>query len=75
MQGGYVPGSLVNVRGRDWVVLPPDQPEELSFSPLIGGSVAVVGDFFPVNEWTVRPSISRTLISGVELKDDRIECA
>ncbi len=56
MTGEYTPGSLVNVRGRDWVVLPPDQPEVLRLRPLTGGNVAEVGVFLPLEGQAVRPS-------------------
>ena len=32
----YVPGTLVRARGREWVVLPRDDPEILMLRPLGG---------------------------------------
>ncbi len=33
----YAVGSLVHVRGREWVILPSDNPEILRLRPLSGG--------------------------------------
>lgn len=39
----FAVGSLVHTRGRDWVVLPPDDPECLLLRPLGGNDHEVVG--------------------------------
>lgn len=44
----YVPGSLVRARGREWVVLPQDDPEILLLRPLGGLDRDTVGLFLPL---------------------------
>src|SRR5690242_6565610 len=45
----FPPGSLVRARGRDWVVLPPDDdPEMLLLRPLGGTEEDVTGLFLPL---------------------------
>ena len=34
---GFAPGTLVHVRGREWVVLPESEPDFLVLRPLGGG--------------------------------------
>ena len=42
--GGYTPGALVNARGRDWVVLPPEEPDEVRPRPVDGSEAESVPD-------------------------------
>jgi len=56
MQNRYSPGSLVRVRGRDWVVLPPVEPEVLRLRPLTGGEGGEIGIFLPLEESSVEPA-------------------
>jgi hypothetical protein len=51
----YPPGSLVHVRGRDWVVLPGDEPDVLRLRPLTGEDEAH-GVFLPLEGHAVRPA-------------------
>ncbi len=52
----YVTGSLVRARGREWVVLPQDDPEVLRLRPLGGTDADVVGLFLPLEGHDVRPA-------------------
>lgn len=44
----YVTGSLVRARGREWVVLPQDDPEVLRLRPLGGTDTDAIGLFLPL---------------------------
>ena len=45
----YAPGTLVRLRGRDWVVLPSDSPEDLLLvKPLGGSDDETTGIFLPL---------------------------
>ena len=39
----FTPGALVNARGRDWVVLPPEEPEVLRLRPVDGMDAESIG--------------------------------
>ena len=54
MESRFSPGSLVSARGRDWVVLPPFEPEVLRLRPLTSGSAEEVGLFVPLEGRGVR---------------------
>jgi hypothetical protein len=41
-------GSLVNARGRDWVVLPSQDPDLLRLRPLTGTEEEGIGVFLPL---------------------------
>lgn len=43
------PGSLVKMRGRDWVVQPSDNPELVLLKPLGGGEDEIAGVFQPLH--------------------------
>ncbi len=47
MRGGFAPGSLVRVRGRDWIVLPSQNAEVLRLRPLTRAQAAEVGIYLP----------------------------
>jgi hypothetical protein len=49
-------GSLVNARGRDWVVLPSDDDEMLRLRPLGGSDEDAVGLYLPLEGHDVRSS-------------------
>ncbi|MBI3979115.1 MAG: DEAD/DEAH box helicase [Chloroflexi bacterium] len=51
----YTPGALVRARGRDWVVLPSDDPDLLTLRPLTGGD-DVAGIFLPIEHNAVAPT-------------------
>ncbi len=42
------PGRLVSLRGREWVVLPSDDPETLLLKPLGGSEEEITGIFLPL---------------------------
>src|SRR6476660_7529325 len=42
------PGRLVSLRGREWVVLPSDDPETLLLRPLGGSDEEITGVFLPL---------------------------
>jgi len=45
----YSPGTLVNVRGRDWVVLPSGDKDLLLIKPLGGSEEETAGIYLPLN--------------------------
>ena len=49
MNTAWQPGKLVSLRGRDWVVLPSDDPELLVVKPLGGSEEEVTGIYLPLN--------------------------
>jgi superfamily II DNA or RNA helicase len=49
----HAPGTLVKARGRDWIVLPPQEPEVLRLRPLTGGDGNEVGLFLPIEEGSI----------------------
>ena len=54
--GGYTPGALVNARGRDWVVLPPDVPDVVRLRPVDGSEAESVGIYLPLEPQALKPS-------------------
>ena len=56
MASQYSPGSLVNARGRDWVVLPSLEPEVLRLRPLTGGDGNEIGIFLPLERAAITPA-------------------
>ena len=44
----YSPGSLVSVKGRDWVVLPSDDKDVLVIKPLGGSEDEKTGIYLPL---------------------------
>lgn len=53
---GYPVGSLVAVRGREWVVLPSDDDEVLMLRPLTGREHEVCGVYFPLEGHAIQPA-------------------
>jgi hypothetical protein len=51
-----IPGVLVRARGRDWVVLPSQEPDVLLLRPLTGGDEEAIGLFRPIEAGTVAPT-------------------
>src|SRR5262245_50801437 len=49
------PGKLVSLRGRDWIVLPSDDPKLLIVKPLGGSEDEVTGIYLPLNMPFDRP--------------------
>jgi superfamily II DNA or RNA helicase len=45
----FTPGKLVSLRGRDWVVLPSNDPELLVVKPLGGSDDEITGIFLPLD--------------------------
>ncbi len=52
----HAPGTLVNVRQRDWIVLPSADPDVLRLRPLTGGDDDAIGIFLPLERRDVRPA-------------------
>ena len=52
----FAPGTLVRTRGRDWVVLPEQEPEVLRLRPLSGTLERETGLFLPLERHTVQPT-------------------
>jgi len=52
----YTPGTLVRARGREWVVLPQEDPDILSLRPLGGMEGERVGLFLPIEGDDVSPA-------------------
>ena len=50
------PGALVRARGRDWVVLPSQEPDVLLLRPLTGGDEEAIGLFRPIEAGAVAPT-------------------
>lgn len=44
----YQPGKLVSLRGRDWIVLPSDDPDLLVVKPLGGSDDEIAGIYLPL---------------------------
>ena len=49
MNTAYQPGKLVSLRGRDWIVLPSDDPDLLVVKPLGGSDDEIAGIYLPLN--------------------------
>ena len=52
----FAPGRLVRARGRDWVVLPAEEPNVLRLRPLTGGDGEEIGIFLPIEGGSVAPT-------------------
>ena len=52
----FTPGSLVAVRGRDWIVLPNDDRDVLRLRPLTSAQEAEEGVFLPLEGSQVKPA-------------------
>src|SRR5262249_30078628 len=50
------PGSLVQARGRDWVVLPAEEPDVVRLRPLTGRDEESIGIFLPIEGRSLTPS-------------------
>src|SRR4029077_5852748 len=56
MESRYRPGTIVHARGREWIVLPPREPEVLQLRPLTTAQGDEVGLFLPLEGERVRPA-------------------
>ena len=52
----YAPGALVRARGRDWVVLPPDERGVVRLRPVDGSDAEAVGVYLPLEPNALKPS-------------------
>ena len=52
----YAPGALVRARGRDWVVLPPDERDVVRLRPVDGSDAEAVGVYLPLEPNALKPS-------------------
>src|SRR5579875_1127760 len=50
------PGALVRARGRDWVVLPAQEPDVLLLRPLAGSEEEAIGVYLPLEGHGVVPT-------------------
>jgi superfamily II DNA or RNA helicase len=55
----YQPGKLVTLRGRDWIVLPSDDPDLLIVKPLGGSDEESTGIYLPLGIESDQPSDAR----------------
>ena len=55
-RGGYTPGALVNARGRDWVVLPPEERDVVRLRPVDGSEDESVGIYLSLEPEALKPS-------------------
>jgi len=53
------PGKLVSLRGRDWIVLPSEDPDLLVVKPLGGSDDEIAGIFLPLEMSGDRPVDAR----------------
>jgi hypothetical protein len=53
------PGKLVSLRGREWVVLPSDDPDLLVVKPLGGSDKEITGIYLPLGIAADRPTDAR----------------
>ncbi|MFO1419823.1 MAG: helicase-related protein [Candidatus Competibacteraceae bacterium] len=53
------PGKLVSLRGRDWIVLPSDDPDLLVVKPLGGSDDEIAGVYLPLGIDADRPADAR----------------
>ena len=49
----YLPGSLVRARGRNWVVLPPEEDGVVSLRPVDGSDEESIGIFLPIEQESI----------------------
>jgi SNF2 family DNA or RNA helicase len=61
MNKEHKPGTLVNYRGRDWIVMPSDDQEVLNIKPLGGSDHEITGVYLPLK-------IDGQKISNTEIK-------
>ena len=52
----YDPGALVRARGRDWVVLPPEEENVVRLRPVDGSISESVGLYLPLEQSAIKPS-------------------
>ena len=59
MEKNFEPGSLVKVRGRDWVVLPSENNDIVVLKPLGGSEEEITGIYLPlqIHEERIEPSV------------------
>ena len=55
-QPNYSPGALVRARGRDWVVLPPEEPYVIRLRPVDGVDTEAIGIYDKLEPVAVEPS-------------------
>jgi len=69
------PGKLVSLRGREWVVLPSDDPDLLVVKPLGGSDDEIAGIYLPLGIESDRPQDARFDISTARLLYDSARLA
>ena len=56
MTGTYSPGALVRARGRDWLVMTPEEADVIRLRPVDGSDEDAIGLFVPLERDAVEPS-------------------
>ncbi len=56
LKNKWDPGRLVSARGRDWVVLPPDEPDVVRLRPVDGSDADAVGIYLPLEPKALKPA-------------------
>jgi len=59
MTTAFQPGKLVSLRGRDWIILPSDDPDLLMVKPLGGSDEEITGIYLPLEVEADRPHDAR----------------
>src|SRR5436305_338225 len=65
------PGRLVSLRGREWVVLPSDDPETLLLRPLGGSDEEITGGYLPLGFAEDKPGEAVVIRSNTQARLDR----
>ncbi|MBJ27853.1 MAG: helicase SNF2, partial [Chloroflexi bacterium] len=50
------PGTLVQARGRNWIVLPADEENVVRLRPVDGSDAETIGIFLPIEQDSISPS-------------------
>ena len=52
----WLPGQLARARNRDWVVLPPEEPDIVRLRPIDGAEAETIGIFLPLEPDALAPT-------------------
>ena len=52
----WLPGQLARARNRDWVVLPPEEPDIVLLRPIDGAEAETIGIFLPLEPHALAPT-------------------
>jgi hypothetical protein len=72
MENLYRPGTTVNARWREWIVLPSREPEVLRLRPLTSAQADEIGLYLPLEQDRVQPARFNDLhpVSGGDATDN-----